>query len=308
MQSKLGKLPLGEPIPFSVYSPTGVLLMGVGTVLNSEAQRERLVSMGTQLESPRAKAKPVAPSGYVPVPASTPNLKHSKLKPLPEMQPVPRPVKPAEREIKMPKLKGLQELVQLTIGGQSQVVFAPLVGRLGNHSLLVSAIAADGQPIPLNPGDTVKAKLFSDKSVYFFDSTVLLASPVPAPYFHLKMPDWVIERVLRQNKRVETALDVWVSTRKVDSVTNSAQITDISIKGAKLTCADDMGEVGGTLSILLTFTVAKSRFNFTLEAEIRNVLKTKEGKFKYGVQFKNMTMQAALALQALLHDISDNQD
>lgn len=195
--------------------------------------------------------------------------------------------------------------------GNSERLFVKLMGYREDKSIIVTMPYLDGKEVTVFKGQKFIVRLFSVKTVYAFNVSVLESKRVPYPYIHLTYPLKVESVVVREAQRVNVKLIVSVQNEDPDKTMDeavSAQLTDISTGGAKLSTNEPIGETGDDINMSAKLDVGGVEEYIQILATIRRVdiLEAEDAKvsatYVYGLEFRFVEEKERLVLHGFVYE------
>lgn len=187
-------------------------------------------------------------------------------------------------------------------------IFVKLIGYRDGKSILVTMPRANGDLVRVVQGQVFIVRLFSVKTVYAFNVTVIESKVSPYPYMHLSYPKTVESVVVRNAQRVNVSLIVSVQNgdpdkNSVEAV--SAKLSDISTGGAKLSTLVPIGNVGDDISMTAKLTVGGVEQYLQILGMVRRagIEETEDKKiFVYGLEFRFVEETDRLVLHGFVYE------
>lgn len=228
----------------------------------------------------------------------------------------PKPASPAQTNVPSPSREGVLTLdqIKLNIGDSIQLqfqkgseqarCFVSLIGYLENKGVVVSNPVIDGNLMLVREGQHFVARLFSGKSAYAFSTSVRRVTSAPFPHLHLDWPREVRGLVVRQAPRSRISIICHATTVNGRGVACVAR--DISIGGALVAAAEEIGRVGSGLTLSFRIKIGDDEHTLTLTCTIRSLNTTRatadeQSSFLHGLSFDDMGSQDKLVISALLY-------
>lgn len=275
-------LEVGRPSPFRIYDEGGRLMLDRGEAIASQELAQLLLAC-------RAKRDPVpeeaAPQRAETAPASARPGQVAAHRLFRAMG-----LRPGDRlQLELPGPLGARRAVVRVIGYQE--------GR----ALLVTPPFQEGSCVPLLEGERVRARLFTGRQAYGFESFVDRACLQGLDYLQLSFPTHIHVVNVRKALRVKTC--TVASLRPTDAETamppTAALIVDLSTSGAGLVACRAIA--GKEDRVTLSFTLRMEEASTAIEtrAFVRSVNPDPAtGGFRLGLQFDRLEDLQYLALKA----------
>jgi c-di-GMP-binding flagellar brake protein YcgR len=204
--------------------------------------------------------------------------------------------------------------MQLVIAGpdyKPHAFQAQLLGFRAEVSVL--AFLAKKPLLPLHANSNVTVRVGLQSAIVRFEATIQQYQDYPFSYLHLTYPsDVEIEQQLRRAPRFDLDIPIKAAAKtNADSEEVPAEFLDISLNGARLSCARELAKVGAKLLLSTTVLVAGTQQQLELSAQIKSVTAPKESHapepFIYGLTFVDTPLQQQLLLQALCYELQSSK-
>lgn len=276
-----GDIPLGEPLPWTVYGPDGAPLFVRGERIDDPAALPGLFARGLYRDAPRharSRGEGADASG------------------------APRERLCALDQVRLQIGDELQLQPQIEGGvGRHSV---RLIGYLRGRSVLVTTPMVDGKVLLIRDGQSYVVRLFSGRSVFAFTTTVLKSANVPFPHLHLAYPNQVSGLCVRQGARAEA--NVIVAATDARGVPHAGTLSNISTGGAKLVARRAVGAAGDRLTLKGRVFVDGAEHYLELAAIVRSARTETDvtgmaDMVGHGLQFVDVAEQDHLVLSAFVY-------
>lgn len=181
---------------------------------------------------------------------------------------------------------------------------AQLVGALPGHSVMVTA--PDVRIHSFGEGDSVIVRIFTGDEALAFRAGVTRVCRQPFHYLHLTYPQAIETALARNARRTRLNLPAQILPAAGAGSPCLAIIENISIEGAQIESAAELGAVGAQIQLVATLQLDRiGERTVTLPAEIKNQRQHEgeDGKavFRYGLQFVSPSLESDLALAAFVY-------
>jgi hypothetical protein len=235
------ELELDTPLHFRVYSAAGKLLLGEGNALRSEAQRERLLTIGAYREADAPEHKPTDAAVGDTVLIST--AAHATAGPL-ALEPLLG---------RFPTLPTGIERFQLTsCAGHAASFYVRYVGAIPELALLVMV---QGESENFQVGTQLEAKVIFGRAVYAFRTRVAARDSRIPELLQLEYPATIKTRTIRKHMRIDTRLSARLIRNDVVATGFDAQITNLCASGIGVFLPDAKLEIGEHFKIAVRLKV-----------------------------------------------------
>lgn len=287
------EMEVGKPLSWAVYDPSGRLLLNKGMVptsqaqINAMAERGLFRQAGSGIEQNRASPV-VPPQGLGPGDDDKTKLTGDPI-PFDDLA-----MQPGEILQLHPALEVVADDLP-----------AVLIGYLKDRAIVVSTPIVRGKPLLVKDGSLFNVKTFSGTSLFSFRTRVLVSYSQPMPHLHLEYPKLVYATKIRKALRALVELPATLQDPASGNCVNIV-LKDLSVGGAKLVLPEPLACNQGD-----RFVVAfKVKIGDDLEEEVTAdaVMRAAESRQEkertvhtMGVQFKELTKSASLAIMALVY-------
>ena len=267
------EITIGVPLPFSVYTEDGRLLMGRGHVVHSEQQCEKLFAFGA-FRHPfpgerRDDAKPEN-AGDTPVLAGRARRQHDDqtlVGPFPTAGCMP------------------EDFVITLADGPEISARTRFVGLLEKESLL---LAGNGVDPAFTPGVAVEGQFIAGRHRHAFQSEIIGRHTVPFDVLYLRYPGEVRSRALRRHVRVGIDVAARLSRNDRPMAGTEVRAVDLSSAGVGLLVNANSNSLtpGEHFKLSLPLTRAGRVRTAPLNCIARN-RRTRDGETLVGAEFGN---------------------
>lgn len=188
-----------------------------------------------------------------------------------------------------------------------------LIGYVPKRTVIIEAPSGEGNNLALRVGQSVIARSFSGKMAYGFSTMVKAVCTTPISYCHLLYPDFVQKVPVRESARVAfnvigTASTVEAAKPEViappEKPSFAVLLVDFSTSGAAFVAPGGVAARGQVLRLAFRIRLQDIEVTPSVECIVRSSAPVEEdgkGKHRYGVQFKDLTMQDKLVLQSMVY-------
>ncbi|WP_082778820.1 MULTISPECIES: flagellar brake protein [Burkholderiaceae] len=224
-----------------IYSAAGKLLLSEGNALRSEAQRERLLTIGAYREADASEHKPTDPAADDTVLIST--AAHATPGPLAlEPRPARFPILPT----------GIEQFQLTSCAGNAASFYVRYVGAIAGLALL---IMVQGESEDLQVGTELEAKVIFGRAVYAFRTRVAARDSRIPGLFQLEYPATIKRHTIRKHVRIDTRLSARLIRNDVVATGFDAQITNLCASGIGFFLPDATLEIGEHFKIAVRLKV-----------------------------------------------------
>ena len=189
--------------------------------------------------------------------------------------------------------------LQLQINGVEPRVSSKFIGMVQGEYLIIKTPTLSelgGLEVKLYTGNQVIVRYIHQGSVYGFETSIIDSISSPFRLLFLRSPTVIIDRNIRSNKRINTALPGRVQS---DEGSLEGTVTDISITGCHFVskrgqkATKDLKTVGGEVSVFLQLPGVEGELSLT--GALRNVRETDAG-LHIGIAFRELDENAQLSI------------
>jgi hypothetical protein len=263
-------IPVGTPLPWSIYLRSGELLAPAGFMVTDELVQKRLmmaVPMRSAQSGDRDVRKVVEGDGG----GSDNQL-------------------PAQTHDPLKYLKHNAEGVVLTF--KLPVDFEPrnerveFYGRVPMQSIIVSAPTlglGSGQTWQNFEGLAMTVQVIFGRSLCMFKTTVMRYSGLPSGHLFLRYPQEAVTKSFRQALRVDARIPA--SITMADDYTVPALITNLSGCGCAVATGFVLGQPGTRLKVAFRLKIADKNRVVSIPCVIRSIKGKLSQQMQYGIEF-----------------------
>ena len=262
------RIVIGKPLPFSVFTGDGKLLLAQGHIVESERMRDMLVRHGRRSEVSGPDAKDTGDQ-----PALEDELAHDPLEQL-------RKDYDASRE-------GHHLTISMARGEKEKAFPVQLIG-VHKHCLIVTApVQPDGSLVAVLNDQTWLCRTFQMTSAFRFMALVAKVGFDPHPHLYLKLKNDVEHQHVRGAPRARVSLRAQLHAP--DPV--PCLISDLSTSGTRIAVNAALAsfEKGQTAKLSLTLEVLQSTYHLSLNAMVVNPIGPSDSRHPkvvfYGLKF-----------------------
>ena len=275
------RIVVGKPLPFSIFTAEGKLLLAQGRMVDSERLRDMLIRNGHHCdvtEGPGKKARSERER---------------------EEEAPPEEENPLDALRRSYAASGDGNSLSITIAKSETDKAFPvqLMGVHGQSIIVTAPVQPDGSLVPVLTGQTLACRTFQLTSAFRFTAVALRAAfePVPHLYLQLKKAD---RHQIRSTPRARVAVRAELQgPEKLECM-----ICDLSTGGARiaLDIAAFALEKGKKARLVASLEVLKSKFALDLPVTVLNSLGPTDSRHPnvtfYGVKFDSLGERESLLL------------
>jgi hypothetical protein len=285
------RIVVGKPLPFSIFTAEGKLLLAQGRVVESDRLRDMLIQNGRRTEM----------SG--PDPDGLGGSDSTRLKKTREQ--AEREEELAKRDTPLEKLHrdyddssdGHHLSISMAKSETDKASPVQLMGVHGQSIIVTAPVHPDGSLVPVMNGQTWVCRTLQMTSAFRFSALVAKVVFEPFPHLYLKLRKEVEHRRVRGAPRAKVCL------RAELHVPNPVPclIADLSTSGARIGVdahtdldKEQKGRLVATLSVL------QSKFDLSLDATVVNLLGPSDSRHPeiafFGLKFSTPSQMDGLVL------------
>ena len=288
------RIVVGKPLPFSIFTADGKLLLAQGRMVESERLREMLVRNGHHCDLTEGPGKKGRGSGE-----------------REEEEAPPVEVDPLEALHRDYDAGGDNQHLSISIAKSETDKAFPvqLMGVHGQSVIVTAPVQADGSIVPVLGGQVLVCRTFQLTSAFRFTAVAMKTAFEPFPHLLLQLKKEVEQRQIRGAPRARVAVRAELqTTEKLPCV-----ICDLSTGGARiaLDIAAFALEKGKKARLHATFEVLQSKFVLELPVTVLNSIGPTDSRHPnvtfYGLKFDAPAEREGLILHGYVseHLLSD---
>jgi hypothetical protein len=276
------QIAIGKPLPFSVFSHDGQLLLAAGRPVDTERARQMLIENGTHRSS---TAQENAPAERFEDKSSH---KQGALAAL-------------HRDYGTTGL-GRRFAVTMAPNETQEAYNAWVVGATEQSLIMTAPLRPDGSLVPVTPGQVWLCRTFQVTSAFRFRATVLKVAFEPFPHLHLEAPKQVETRKVRGRPRAS----VFVNANLYTPSAVPCVVVDLSVTGGRIAVPGNVKmERGHAARLHVKLDMIDFHFDLSLRANIVGAFGVSDGRHPevafYGVQFDGLTELESLILHGFVN-------
>jgi hypothetical protein len=292
------RIQVGKPLPFSIFTAEGKLLLAAGRVVESERLRDMLISNGRSRGSTSSDDPGFGGGGGLG------RGKRDAREAPEEEAPPPPPPTPLERMRKDYDANGQSQRLVISIA-RTEADKAHTVQLLGAHAQFVMVTAPvnpDGSLVSVQPGQGWLCRTFQLVSAFRFSTVAMKVAFDPFPHLFLKLKKDMEQRRVRTAPRAKVSLSGELQTP--DAM--PCLVADLSATGARIAIDYPLALArGSTVRLAISIPMLESKRDLSMEATIVNALGPSDTRYPevsfYGIKFKAPTELESLALHAFVN-------
>lgn len=277
------RIVVGKPLPFSIFTADGKLLLAQGRVVESERLREMILRVGHHSDLTEGAGKKARGAGERDEEGTAPAEEN--------------PLDALHRDY---DAGGDGQHLSITIAKSETDRTFPvqLMGVHGQSIIVTAPVQSDGSLVPVLGGQVLVCRTFQLTSAFRFTAVTTKAAFEPFPHLYLQLKKEVEHRQIRGAPRALVAVRAELQTNeKLPCV-----ICDLSTGGARI--AVDIAafalEKGKKARLRARVEVLQSKFDLELAVTVLNSLGPTDSRHPnctfYGVKFDTLGEREGLIL------------
>lgn len=271
-------LAIGKSLPFSIYDSQRKLLLAQGHVVESERSLQRLLDHG-QYYKPELSAGP-----------------RDVIEEADDRDPVDS-LTALDRDYSNIPLRarcGVKIAPKET--GESYLCWVIGVSHENRCLVMTAPARPDKALAPVTRGQVWFCRMFSSTSVFRFRGAILKVAFEPYPYLHIRVPEVIEKRLIRQLPRALVSLQATLVTPGV----HQARLVDLSVGGARIGVDKNLTlEAGAAVELDVTIDVLGRRQDLRLGAKVATVYGVADSRHP-GIAFYGLAFDALEERMTLL--------
>lgn len=275
-------IPIGSPLLWRIVDRGGALLLDVGAIIPTAADRDFLFD---EFEPRRDDDV----DGF------------SALSERHEDSASAVAVSLSEMGLKIGSRLGIRS----SLAGPQATYASKLIGVAPNELIFITPPVASTGRLTLHARDTVQVLAVSALAVYLLTCTVEAVGMTPSPYAILSKPRVIRQLRERRAERIKTRIPVIFSNGQQPSASISGLgiATDVSDLGMALVTPTELGQTGDKINVRFYLDMHASTVCIESRGEIRNVKPPIPGDAderagsEYGIEFADLPQEGRMALR-----------
>ncbi len=282
------RIVVGKPLPFSIFTADGKLLLAQGRVVESERLREMLVRNGHHCDVTDGAGKKARGAGE----------REEEDEPVEDS-----PLDALHRDYEAGG-DGQHLAISIAKGETDKAYPVQLMGVHGQSILVTAPVQADGSLVPVLTGQVLVCRTFQLTSAFRFTAVAQKAAFEPFPHLLLQLKKEVEHRQIRGAPRARVAVRAELQTHEK----LACVICDLSTGGARiaLDIAAFALEKGRKAKLLACVEVLESRFVLELPVTVLNSIGPTDSRHPnctfYGVKFEALGEREGLILHGYVSE------
>lgn len=276
------RIVVGKPLPFSIFTADGKLLLAQGRVVETERLRDMLVRNGHHSEETDGPGKKSRGNGE----------REEEEAPVEE-----NPLDALHRDYESGG-DGQHLSISIAKGETDKAFPVQLMGVHGQSIIVTAPVHADGSLVPVLTGQVLVCRTFQLTSAFRFTAVAQKAAFEPFPHLLLQLKKEVEHRQIRGAPRARVAVRAELETNeKLQCV-----LCDLSTGGARI--AIDIAtfalEKGKKAKLRATVEVLQQKFSLELPVTVLNSMGPTDSRHPnctfYGLKFDALGEREGLIL------------
>jgi len=274
---------VGQPLPFSIFSADGKLLLAAGRIVESDHARQILLNHGT-----RGGARS---DNNMPPRAAYDTAEHPTVCPLTTFQNSYRRGNASHRfPLSMARNDTAEAFRTWVIGVYDRIM------------VVAAPVRSNGALVAVIAGQAWLCRTFQATSAFRFHGTVLRVAFEPFPHVHVEVPLAVEERKIRNRTRVT----VLVGATLESPVAAPCILVDLSAGGGRIATASSvLLERDQPIRVAMTLGLAGSQYKLSLPAIVVRTFGSSDRQHPqvtfYGIKFEPLGEFESLVLHGFVN-------
>jgi hypothetical protein len=275
---------VGKPLPFSVFSADGNLLLAAGRLVESDHARRILLSNGAHRGATAdSRNSPPQPDADPP--------ERSGVSPLIAFQ---------DRYRRANPVRGFP--LSMARNETSEAFRTQVIGVHGQVLIVAAPVRSDGALVVVIAGQMWLCRTFQATSAFRFQGTILRVAFEPFPHVYVEVPRTVEARKIRNRTRATVLVR---ATLELPAAVPCI-VVDLSAGGGRIATAGDVSlERDQPIRITLKLEMLGFQFELTLRAAIVRLFGASDRAHPnvtfYGIRFESLTEREALVLHGFVN-------
>jgi Flagellar protein YcgR/PilZ domain len=265
------RIVVGKPLPFSIFTAEGKLLLAQGRIVESERLRDMLVRNGHHSDVTEGSGKKSRGAGE----------RDEEEEPVEE-----NPLDALHRDYDAGG-DGQHLSISIAKSDTDKAFPVQLMGVHGQSIIVTAPVQSDGSLVPVLAGQVLVCRTFQLTSAFRFTAVATKTAFEPYPHLYLQLKKEVEHRQIRGAPRARVAVRAELQTNeKIPCV-----ICDLSTGGARiaLDIATFALEKGKKAKLVARVEVLQSKFDLQLPVTVLNSMGPTDSRHPnctfYGVKF-----------------------
>jgi hypothetical protein len=274
---------VGLPLPFSIFSAEGNLLLAAGRIVESEHARQILLNHGTR--------RGARTDNNMPPRAEYDATDHPTVSPLTTFQNSYRRGNATHRfSLSMARNETSEAFRTWVIGVYDRIM------------VVAAPVRSNGALVAVITGQVWLCRTFQATSAFRFHGTVLRVAFEPFPHVHVEVPLAVEKRKIRNRMRVT----VLVGATLESPAAAPCILVDLSAGGGRIATASGvLLERDQPIRVAMTLELAGSRYELSLPATVVRTFGSSDRQHPqvtfYGIRFESLSEFDSLLLHGFVN-------
>lgn len=183
-----------------------------------------------------------------------------------------------------------------------------LIGYLERMSLLITAPAENGLPLPLLKGEKIVVRAFSGQHAFGFVAAIEQICKSPYEYRHITFPENIEGLAIRRSPRVQTLISASVFRKTGNSEPMSCMISNLSLTGALVSSESKLGAKGEAVTLAFEVSALGISSSVSIGSIIRSISEIPSLNagitIQHGLEFKELGTNEKLLLGSYIYEQS----
>ena len=293
------RIVVGKPLPFSVYTADGKLLLAAGRVVETDRLRDLILRSGQRTEYASGNGGADAEEAER-ARAARENTEREE-----QAAAVAARATPLERLQKdyTTSTEGRHLSISMAKSDTDKAIPVQLMGVHSRSIIVTAPVNPDGSLVPILPGQSWLCRTFQMTSVFRFTAVAMKAAFEPFPHAYLKLTKDVEHRRVRGAPRAKVLLQAELSAPN----TMPCFVIDLSTSGARLVIDSGLAlPKGAPAQLKATLDVLGRQYEMTLDGTVVNAFGPSDSRHPecafYGLKFGSPSEREGLILHGYVGD------
>lgn len=289
------RIEVGKPLPFSVFTAEGKLLLAAGQVVASERLRELLLKTG--------QSRALIDTGLMADPLSSTRTSRQAREEAQQENDAANPeavLESLRRDYDAAKA-GYHLAIAMARNETDKPFTVQLLGVHNQMIIVTAPVHPNGSLVPVLPGQTWSCRTFQMTSAFRFTTMVAKAAFEPYPHLHLQLQKQVEQLKVRGQPRAKVSVKGELRTPQP----TPCVIVDLSASGARVALdGRETLESGREINLVMTVEVLQQKYDLALNGTVVSALGPSDARHPaaafYGLKFSEPGETDALVLHGFV--------
>jgi hypothetical protein len=285
---------VGKPLPFSVFTADGKLLLAAGRVVESDRQRGMLITSGHVRGGGGQGAAQAGANIAIGVGRrGADDPESDAVFPPGSLELLRRAYESATDRPAMSMARNEKE----------KACVVEMLGSRGDSIIVTAPTLPDRSLVPVVADETWLCRTFQMTSAFRFSAQVIKVASEPFPHLHLKLQKPVERRKVRGFPRARMAANAELRIPRATPIV----VVDVSASGARVAVDSDwVVKLGQDVRLVMSLPLLGSSFDLSLECSVVSALGAIDSRFPnacfYGIRFASPDEKDNLVLHGYVSE------